>query len=68
MAKGNKIKLIEKSTGRPIADILRQLFAECNGNQTRMAEALGVTQGTVSLWMLRTGLRTKRVIVEVEKL
>lgn len=58
MAAGYKTKQIEQERGRPMADILRELYDEL-GNQQAIANELGVTQGTISLWLVRYGLEVK---------
>lgn len=59
MAK-SKFAEIERDKNRPMVEILTDLYARFDGHsnvQDRVAEELGVTQGTVSLWLLRCGLR-----------
>lgn len=61
MAK-SKFRELEKARGRPVADILREEFDQ-HGTQRAVAASLGITQGTVSLWLSRLGLTTKTVLV-----
>ena len=61
MAK-SKYKQLEEARGRPVADILREEFDQ-HGTQRAVAASLGITQGTVSLWLSRLGLTTKTVLV-----
>ena len=58
----SKFKELEEARGRPVADILREEF-DHHGTQSAVAASLGVTQGTVSLWLSRLGLKTKTVLV-----
>ena len=67
MPRPNKMKAIEASQGRPMADILRDLYAEY-GTVSETAQHLGVAQSTVSYWMLRLGLRVRRSIGAAQKL
>jgi len=59
------VYLLEQKFGKPIQEILVELF-EKHGSQTAIAEAIGVTQGTVSIWFKRYGVQletTRRVKV-----
>lgn len=52
--------------GKPVAEILAALYTQ-HGSQTALANALGVKQGTVSLWFKRHGVRVqlaRRVTLE----
>lgn len=62
MPKRNKIKAIEQVQGRPIKVILTELYGMHGGDQRKIGIALGVSQSTVSLWLARTGLRSKKVL------
>lgn len=62
MAKPSKLTEIESREGRPMQDILTELY-EKYGKQGTVAESLGVSQGTVSLWLVRLGLQERTVIV-----
>jgi hypothetical protein len=59
---------VEQREGRPIADVLRDLYA-LHGTQSAVADALGIDQSTLSLWLLRLGLEQRTVLVrrEVER-
>lgn len=66
MPKRNKIKAIEQAQGRPIKVILAELYGANGGDQTKIGAALGISQSTVSLWLMRTGLRAKKVLDNVD--
>lgn len=56
-----KRKIIEAEYGKPLPQILIELYKE-HGSQTKVAQALGVNQSTVSDWLIRCGLvEVKRV-------
>jgi predicted transcriptional regulator len=57
---------IQKQKGKPIKQILFELWDK-HGSQQAIAEELGVSQGTISLWMLRTGLTFKTIMVDVKE-
>ncbi len=57
--------LIEKEKGQPIRKILIDTI-EREGNITKAARALGVTQGAVSFWMKIHRLKVKAVVVPAE--
>jgi len=59
----SKSDLIEQEFGRPLPEVLEDLFQE-HGSQVAVAKALGVTQGTVSLWLVRYGFSQKTVLVK----
>lgn len=52
----NKIRQIEVSEGKSIRIILQEKFALL-GSQRKVAQALGVTQSTISTWITRLGLQ-----------
>lgn len=54
---------VEQERGKP----LKELILECwdkHGSQQGIADELGVSQGTISLWMLRLGLSFKTIIID----
>lgn len=57
-----KLKELEHREGRPIGDILIDLYA-MHGSQIKIAEVLGVSQATISLWLLQAGLEQRVVLV-----
>lgn len=62
MSRYNKLKTIEEREGRPIVDVLCDLYAK-HGCQTAVAAALGVSQPTISQWLQRLGLEEKTILV-----
>lgn len=61
----SKLKQIEQEKGKPMKEILQAMYDEL-GSLTAIADKLGVSQGTVSLWCMRYGLQEKRTLVERE--
>jgi hypothetical protein len=59
----NKMLKVQNERGKPIKQILFELWDK-HGSQQAIAEELGVSQGTISLWMLRLGLTFKTIMVE----
>lgn len=62
----SKLKQIEFERGQSMKVILSDLFARYK-TQAAVAKELGITQGTLSLWMLRLNLKTSPVLVETDK-
>lgn len=56
-----KQQQIEQEHGRPIRDVLADLY-ERHQSQEKVALELGVSQGTVSLWMKLNDLKGYRVV------
>jgi len=54
---------IQQERGKPLKQVIKDLWEE-HSSQQAVADELGVTQGTISLWMLRLGLTFKTVIVD----
>lgn len=63
MAKLSKLKEMEQSQGKSIREILTELYMEY-GSQTKVAKALGISQSTLSVWLLKSGLQEQTIIVE----
>lgn len=63
--KTSKMKDIEVEHGKPMRTILLELFRQY-GNQRDVAKALGVSQGTISMWLIRCGLEVRSVLVQRE--
>jgi len=61
----SKFKQVEQEKGRPMREILPMLY-ERLGNQRAVAKALGISQGTLSLWIRLCGLEIKTIVVERE--
>jgi hypothetical protein len=62
MMKRSKYSELEKTHGKPLKQLLPELM-EQHGSVTAIANALNVTQGTVSLWIRIHGLKIKTIIV-----
>lgn len=60
------MKHIEQERGKPIAAVLAELFDQY-GSQVAVANELGINQGTLSMWLLRLGLKQHTVLVEREE-
>lgn len=61
----SKFKKVEIAKGKPMRAILKEAF-ERSKSQQAVASELGVTQGTISLWLMRCGLETKTIVVDRE--
>jgi len=59
----SKIALLEQEKGQSIESILQDAFA-IYGTQSEVAKALGVTQSTISLWLVKLGYEVKSTIVK----
>lgn len=62
----SKMKAIEAQFGKPLGEIIPALYLNL-GSQTAVAAALGVSQPTVSLWLIKLGLVEKTVVVPAKK-
>lgn len=58
----SKVSEIEAARGKPLRDILVELYQQ-SGNLYNVASELGVTQGTVSLWLIRCNLEVRSIVV-----
>ncbi len=58
----NKIEKIAEKEGKSVAQLLIDRYEEF-GEQTKVAESLGISQPTVSTWVARLGLKPKTVLV-----
>lgn len=63
MATPNKLRALEKKLERPIEQVLVELYGTL-GSQRKVAQALGVTQGTVSMWLRKVGLVQRVILVK----
>ncbi len=61
MAAQSKMRQIETEYGRPIEEVLEQLYAQYR-TQNQVAQALGISQGTLSTWLLKLGYRQIAII------
>lgn len=55
----SKFAEVEARYGRPMQEILLDLFAK-HGSLTGIAKELAVTQSTISLWLIKVGLRLEQ--------
>lgn len=58
-----RIQDIAKERGKTVEQLLVDTF-ERTGSQVKVAEELGMTQGTISLWLNRLGYATKTILVK----
>jgi DNA-binding MarR family transcriptional regulator len=61
--KTRQMLLIEEQQGKPIEDVLRALYTK-HKNQTAISSELGITQGTLSIWLMRLNLVEHRTLVK----
>lgn len=59
----NKMKEIEMQEGRPIQEILQELFDE-SASQSEVARKLGINGSTLAYWLLKLGLTPKTILVK----
>lgn len=62
MPRVSKMQQIETQKGKPIEDIITELY-EKHGSQTAVAAELGIAQGTLSVWLVKLGLKEKLVVI-----
>lgn len=62
----SKMREMEQEFGQPIDELLIYLFDEL-GSQRAVAEELGVSQSTVSIWLLKLGLEQTTVLKPVSQ-
>ncbi len=62
MYKG-KVKAIEELYGAPLRVVLRELYLK-HGSQIGVASELGISQSTLSGWILKCNLRHHTVLVD----
>ena len=58
----NKIEKLAQKEGKTVAQLLIDRYEQF-GEQTKVAESLGISQPTVSTWIARLGLKPKTVLV-----
>lgn len=63
----SKYHLIEKERKKEMREILLEAFDRLE-SATSVADELGVTQGTISLWISRCGLKIRQVLVIREQI
>lgn len=61
-SKTKKMLEIEREKGQPIEAVLQDLYKR-NDTQSAVAAELGITQSTLSLWLMRLNLSERRVLV-----
>ena len=61
--KKSKMHQIEKDSGKPIEQCITELYEEY-GSQTKVAQKLGIAQGTLSIWLVKLGLKEKLIVVK----
>ena len=54
--KSHAKELVRRTTGRDVADLLRDLYVEQRHSQEEIAAALGVHRMTISLWLREYGI------------
>lgn len=54
--KSHAKELVRRTTGREVADILRELYVDRRHTQQEIAHALGVHRMTVVLWLREYGI------------
>lgn len=54
------MQLAEARLGRPLADVLRELYVDQGLVQREVAERLGVDTSTISEWLTRVGIEARR--------
>lgn len=57
-----KMQLIEQERGKKIDEILIELFQQ-HGNVYLVANELGVSQSTISTWLMRLGMEIRSIVV-----
>lgn len=60
------VTVFEETHGERAPDALKELL-ETHGSQKAVADYLGVSQGTISLWMIRYRLKLKRITIIVRE-
>jgi DNA-binding MarR family transcriptional regulator len=55
------MQLIERQLGRPLEEYLREQYLKRERTQREIAEDLGVDVGSVSRWMERLGIPSRRI-------
>jgi transcriptional regulator with PAS, ATPase and Fis domain len=63
-----KYKEIEQTEGKPIRQVLIDLFNEQRLNLSQAAERLGVAQPTLTQWVQKSGLRMRVILEDQEQI
>lgn len=61
----NRMKEVEEREGKPIREILIETYPLYD-NQAGVAKAIGISQPTLSMWLIRLGLKEKTILVNRE--
>lgn len=56
---------IERERGQPITEVLIELYSK-HHTQQAVADALGISRNTLSVWLIRLGLTEQTVLVPRE--
>ena len=56
VSKSHAKELVRRTTGREVADVLRELYVEKRHNQQEIGDALGVHRVTVGEWLREYGI------------
>ena len=60
-------RMLERSTGRDTAELLRDLYVVRRHSQVEIGEALGISRGAVQQWLDQFGIsRDERAAVSLE--
>jgi hypothetical protein len=65
MARKSRLRELEAQEGRPAGDVVIDLYKQ-HGSLEKVAGHLGVTQSTLSVWLLKLGLEVRSVLVAKE--
>jgi predicted transcriptional regulator len=60
------VKIFERQHGERAPDVLKELL-ERHGSQKAVADYLGVSQTSISLWMIRYRLKFKVLVVREDQ-
>lgn len=60
--KSKRMQEVEHERGQPIEQVLADLFQE-HGTQRAVAADLGITQSTLSYWLLKLRMSTQTILV-----
>lgn len=63
----NRFKVLAAQEGKTPKELLKDLYETHEGNQTRVAAAIGITQSRLSQAIREFGLKEKTILVEQEK-
>lgn len=67
MRKSLSQRLVERSTGRPIEDLLRDLYVDQRYSDQEIGDALGISRALIQQWRERLGIsRDERPPVTLE--